>query len=118
MATTSYVVITGKGTVFNGSNALSLDEVSDGPAATILVVEMSESGIPWMQPRDLPFNQMSLHLNGRSGLASIRSGHQGGEGVNVVMADASTKFLYNRFLTAEMLKGAITPNGGEEPPRF
>jgi hypothetical protein len=41
-----------------------------------LVIEVADSGIHWMEPRDLPFSEMDFQINGTPG-KSLSSGHKG-----------------------------------------
>jgi prepilin-type processing-associated H-X9-DG protein len=114
---TSYVVVTGKTTVFNGSHSMSIDQLAamDGVSATVLVVECAASGINWMQPRDLQYDQMSFTLNDPSAKQSVRSGHA--QGANVAMADGAAKRVTKR-VDPHAWQGAFTADGGESPIEF
>lgn len=74
---TNYVVVVGEGTVFPGTRGVSIDEVRDGRDSTILVVEAVGLNIPWTEPRDLRFDEMSFKLNDRK-RPSIGSYHRAG----------------------------------------
>ena len=50
---TSYVVVVGRNTAFPGSKGIRLTDVKGDAAHTILAVETMQSGIHWMEPRDL-----------------------------------------------------------------
>jgi hypothetical protein len=52
---TSYFVITGKGTIFEGSKGTSAAEVTDGMPNTMLVVE-SRRDVPWTKPEDISYD--------------------------------------------------------------
>ena len=54
---TSYVAVVGPETAWHGAEAMRLEEVHDGQDRTILIVEVSESSIHWMEPRDREFDQ-------------------------------------------------------------
>lgn len=74
---TSYVAVVGAGTLWPADgSSLSLDDIADGQNRTIHVVETTDSGIHWMEPRDLSLDAMSFVLNDRDGQA-IRSNHPG-----------------------------------------
>ena len=47
--------------------AITYDGITDGTSNTILVVEMVNSGIHWMEPRDLDFPQMPMTVNPEHG---------------------------------------------------
>ncbi len=50
---TSYVAVVGPETLWPGDRAVRLDDVTDGLGNTLLVVEIANSGIHWLEPRDL-----------------------------------------------------------------
>jgi hypothetical protein len=52
---TNYVAITGPGTVWPGSESCSARDVRD--AETVLLVEIADSDICWMEPRDLRLDE-------------------------------------------------------------
>lgn len=89
---TDYVMVVGEGTISNGPEGTRINDIADGAANTIFCVEIAESGIHWMEPRDFVFNKMSFAINDCSG-PSISSRHDGG--ANVLMADGSVRFLSN-----------------------
>ncbi|MCA9095949.1 MAG: DUF1559 domain-containing protein, partial [Planctomycetaceae bacterium] len=53
---TPYTVIVGPGTIFNGTVGKSLEEIKDGIASTIFIVETGRK-VPWTKPEDLEFDQ-------------------------------------------------------------
>jgi hypothetical protein len=114
---TSYVVVTGKETVFNADQSMSLNQLAamDGTSTTLLVVECAQSGIHWMEPRDLRYDEMSLKINDPSGKQGVRGHH--GDGANVGMADATCKFV-SKHVNPAAWRAAFTANGGEESFSF
>ena len=107
---TSYVMIVGTGSISDGPHATKLQDISDRASNTIMVVEMSESGIRWTEPRDLSFDEMSFKINSDSG-PGIRSEHLGG--AHIVTCDACVHYLSEQ-IPPELLKGLLTIAGGEE----
>src|SRR5262245_32034927 len=47
---TSYVVVIGAKTAWPGANGVGMPSMTDGTSNTIVVVEMANSGIHWMEP--------------------------------------------------------------------
>lgn len=113
---TSYVVVVGPETVFPGSKPTKIDDIGDGTSQTILVVEVADSGINWMEPRDLDISQMALRINPTAG-QGISSKHPGG--AVFCFADGSIRFL-SEDLTPGTIRALLTPNGGEkvDPDEF
>ena len=109
---TSYVMVVGPQTLSNGPT--STNAVPDGTSNTIMIVEMSDSGIHWMEPRDLKFDEMSFKIDDPN-VAGIRSGHR--NGVNAVFCDASIHWI-PKDTDPKIVKGLLTRNGGEVSAGF
>lgn len=73
---TSYVLVTGPETLFPPDRCTTLKDV-EGREDAILFVEIANSGIHWMEPRDLDIGSMSFQVNDPR-QASISSHHPGG----------------------------------------
>ena len=74
---TSYVVVSGPGTLFPGAKPVDLDPAASRVASTLMIVEASNARIPWTKPEDLNVPSMSLRINDTS-RAGISSPHPGG----------------------------------------
>ena len=74
---TSYVVVVGPSTMFPGEKCVRIKDIGDGTTLTIMVVEMVNSRINWMEPRDLTFDQALRGINPDSQLG-ISSHHEDG----------------------------------------
>lgn len=107
---TDYVVVVGAGTAFPGSRSTSLSEFRDGPENTILLVEIANSDIHWMEPRDLVVDEMSFRVNDPT-RPSISSPHPSGPGVE--FADQISPIRLRADVAPEMLKALTTIAGGE-----
>jgi prepilin-type processing-associated H-X9-DG protein len=106
---TSYMVVTGPGTLFEDDKGIRFSEVADGLSNTILAVEVVGTGVKWAEPKDLDINTMIFKING-GGANAI--GSPFANGANVALADGSVKFLSNNMLEST-LRAMITRNGGE-----
>lgn len=106
---TSVVGIVGDGTIFPGKTPARRNDITDNPATTLVVVERHESGICWMEPRDLVRSRMSNVING-SGANDIHVLRP--EGAVAIMADGSVRTLSPRFSPAA-LSAITTVAGGE-----
>ena len=111
---TEYVVIVGPQTAFPGSRSTSLNDMTDGPENSITLVEITNSDIHWMEPRDLSFEEMSFVVNDPS-KPSISSPHW--RGPAVVFADKITAYRLDESLRPETLKALTTIAGGEPVTR-
>jgi hypothetical protein len=107
---TSYVAVTGEGTVWPGSRPMKSSDIRDGPDKTILVVEMANSGINWMEPKDLSFVDMDFHVYGKPG-NSISSNHV--NGANAAFADFAVRSL-RQDADPTTIRALLTIDGGEE----
>jgi prepilin-type processing-associated H-X9-DG protein len=115
---TSYVMLVGPTAISNGPLGRKCQEITDGVSNTVMVVEMSPSGILWTAPYDLNVAEMSFRLNDPS-RACVRSRHS--NGANVLFADGSVRYFSagDRSKDAEAhLKALVTVNGGEDMTTF
>ncbi len=109
---TSYVAVVGPGTAWPGGSSVQTSEIRDGQDKTLWVVEVADSDINWMEPRDLSIDQMDFRINGES-RNSISSFHT--KGANVLWADGSVQFLSDT-LPPEAVRASLTIAGGEALP--
>jgi RNA polymerase sigma factor (sigma-70 family) len=84
---TFYQVFTGKGTIFEGSKALKIQDILDGTSNTALVVEAGEPVI-WTKPDDLPYDE-------NKPLPKLGGLFKGA--FNMAMADGSVRFVKAKF---------------------
>lgn len=111
--TTGFVVVVGDDTAFPGDKSRDFTEFGDGTSQTILVVACANSGIHWMEPRDLEFDRMSFRINdpsGKPGICTLRV-----EGAWVCFADG-TVHLLDKDCDPEVLKGLLRSNDGKGRP--
>lgn len=88
---TNYVAVVGSQALWPGSKGRLISQVIDGTSKTISLVEVADSGIHWMEPRDLTFDEAAqgVQVSGKPGAISSR--HPGG--ANVGFADAHVIYL-------------------------
>lgn len=110
---TNYVAVVGEETAFPGVRSTTSDEIMDGPGNTILLAEIRDSGIHWMEPRDLKFESLTLQTDpGRASSTCISSHHPAGPAV--VFADKITAYRLRPSLSLSKLRAMLTIAGGEE----
>jgi hypothetical protein len=120
-AMTSYVAVVGPATVWPGTASTKLADIRDGTSNTVLVVEMADSGIHWMEPRDLDMSAMAMSVNPTDGVG-ISSHHRAITwdrrllGATVVTADNLVRFLPTDT-PEERLRAMLTIAGGEAVER-
>ena len=102
---TSYVALVGPDTAFPGDRPVSLRDVRDGTADTLILGEADGLKIPWMAPRDLDV---------RSGLTISPAGlsSKDGAGAYGIFADASRRWL-PQSTKPDVLRALTTIRGGE-----
>ena len=107
---TNYVMVTGEHTIGGLPNAATrISDIRDGTSNTIMIVEVTGSGIRWAEPRDLSVEEIRRGINDKSG-KWISSHHPGG--VNVAFCDGSVRFL-SATIDRETLRRLIDPNDGQ-----
>ena len=106
---TSYMVITGPGTMFPGSETVQFREVLDGLANTIMVIETTGDSVNWMSPTDLSLQKLSLRINDapQGGIASRHPG-----GAQAAMGDGTVRF-FAEHVDQETLRKLITIADGQ-----
>jgi prepilin-type processing-associated H-X9-DG protein len=102
--TTTYRGFTGEGTIFEGKDGASLNQIVDGSSNTIAVVEAKDA-VPWTRPDEMPLNP-----NFAAPIVGPGSLHPGG--FNSLFCDGSVKFLKNT-INQMVLRALVTRSGGE-----
>ena len=107
---TSYVAVIGPETAWPGQASVRESNFEDGATKTLFVVEVVNSGIHWMEPRDLDFREMAPTINSKTG-KGISSRHKGGAWG--LFCDGSVHFLSER-LPAATVRASLTIRGHEK----
>ena len=71
--TTSYVAVAGPHAAWRADKAVRKSDITDGVSETILLVEVSESGVDWLEPRDLTSDEAAGGCRCGGGRFGIRS---------------------------------------------
>lgn len=108
---TSYLAVIGSETMWRGTKPIRIREIDDGIHKTIAVVECSDSGINWLEPRDVTFNDATDGINKLTDRPGVHSDHVGG--AMVLMSDGAVHFLSDD-IKPETLRALLTPAGGED----
>jgi prepilin-type processing-associated H-X9-DG protein len=112
---TSYAVIVGPHAFSPGTRGRKMSEFVDGTSNTIMVVEVANSGINWMQPQDLGAEDAKFHVSQQygSGVTATRIGISSGHprGANVALCDGSVQFI-NDSIDPVILQQLITIDDG------
>jgi len=107
---TSYVVVVGPGTMFPGEAPVVMRDIRDGLSRTIMVVEIADSGIHWMEPRDLHVVQMAPDINAKAG-QGVSSRH--GTGAIVLFADGHVEYIDRQSHTPQQVQALLGRADGE-----
>jgi len=113
-ADSDYLSIVGPHSVFREKGFAKPDDITDGMSNTIMFVESSPSGIHWMEPRDLKFEDARI-VEDDSTDNGIRSHHPGI--VNVTLCDGSAQSI-SKDIDPKLLKALMTIDGGESVESF
>jgi len=92
---TNYLGVIGPKTAWRGSESRGLDGLEERLPDTILLVEVENSGIHWMEPKDLPFEDGLAGINPDSGvgISSMHGEDSMPDGAYVAMLDGSVHYL-------------------------
>jgi hypothetical protein len=101
----------GKTTAWPGRESLDLRSVSDGVESTLSIVEVKNSGIHWMEPRDLDFQTLTLRINPPGTTVGLSSPHH--DGCHASCCDGHVVYLPNDTPPAT-LRAFLTRDGGED----
>ena len=104
--TANYLAVVGPETVWPGAATVTTADITDASSQTILLVESQDTGIHWMEPRDLPFADMDFRINNPGSITSPYTDPA------VVMLDCSVKRLLPG-LQPDTLRALFTIRGGE-----
>jgi type II secretory pathway pseudopilin PulG len=106
---TNYLLPVGKGTLFEGKQALRMRDIVDGTSNTIIAVEADQDqSVIWTKPEDLSYNPDKP----MTGLGNLRPG-----GFHVLKADGSVRFI-SVHLNEDILQALMTFAGGEAINNF
>jgi type II secretory pathway pseudopilin PulG len=111
---TSYASVVGRHTCWPESKPCRIRDITDGTSNTLLVVEVHDSGIHWMEPRDLHVTQVAPTINPGGG-QGISSPHEGG--AYVLRAEGSVPFFSDK-MPAEDLRLWLERDDGEPTPDY
>ena len=116
---TSYVVPTGKGTIFGdpARPGMPIREITDGTSNTLMIVEAAGTRIIWTNPVDLDETQTPFGINlpgtEPGTLNGLFSSYHAG-GAFAARADGSVSFL-SEDTDSVTLERLMTPNADDEP---
>ena len=101
----SYFAVAGQRTMWPPGRSLTWtpEDVPDGFSNTLHIVEVSDSGVHWMDPRDLSLDRMNFGINHKTSVG-IRSRHP--VGANVSFGDGQVRTL-TAETSAEMVKSML-----------
>ncbi len=107
---TNYLMLVGPHAAGRKEEGISLADITDDPATTILVAEVASHDTEWLEPKDLDVETMSFRINDPT-KPSISSHDP--HGPHVVFCDGSVGQL-GPDLPPEVLRAMTTIDGGEK----
>jgi len=109
---TDYVGIAGEGTPWRGMRSLRPEDLRDQSRKVIWFVEVANSGIHWMEPRDIPLDQALVGINVPGGIQSDYP-----DGLPVQMIPYGEEFL-PVATSPDALRAMLTliPDGKDKAP--
>ncbi|QDS97600.1 DUF1559 family PulG-like putative transporter [Adhaeretor mobilis] len=119
---TSYFAVIGEETIWSEKNAKAFTAIPDGASMTILLIEASNRGINWFEPRDISIDEaIELMTTGahaphrpiREGFFTRNYATVGGR--NAVFADGHVEFI-PPFKEPAIARALLTAAGGEVLP--
>lgn len=110
---TNYVCVQGPHTTFPEGKGVEVNDITDGPENTVLIVEAHGLGIHWREPRDLDIETMSFAPNTWEE-PCINSPHP--TGPIIVFAD-SAYYRVSDTVTGSDIKAFLTIAAGDSPRR-
>ena len=115
---TAYVMPTGAGTISPDVQGTYRDDIPDGTANTMLVVEACGLEIVWTEPRDIDVTQQPVHINlkgqGKTDSPGLMSSYHL-NGAHATFVDGSVRFI-SQNIDPNVLRAMTTMNGGEPLP--
>jgi len=102
---TDYVLITGRGTAFDGGSTVNFGGVTDGSSNSILITEVFGESFHWMKPQDITVEQFVSTTHPKA-----KSNHEGAR--NVSLFDGST-YAVDLNAAPEELRKLATINDGQ-----
>ena len=112
---TSYLAVVGPEAAWRGAQPHGIRDFKDGSSCTITIVEVTDSGVNWMEPCDISLDEAGAGVNTASG-KGIRSPHR--------WAGASAGFAHGGAevlppdIPPKLLRGLLTIDGGEDVREF
>lgn len=110
---TNCVAISDPSGIFDASNSSRMSDVTDGTSNTVLVAEVRNRAVHWLEPSDVSLNDVISDLLVSSDAS--QANHEGG--LLFGMADGAVVFIPAATDT-EIVRGLVTKAGGEPRHKF
>ena len=116
---TSYVMVTGPGTIAPGDRDIREADIRDGMANTAVFVEAVGLNVVWTEPRDADVSRTPIGVNlkgqGETDSPGLMSSYHSDGRAQMVFADGNVKTI-NERIDPQVLKSLTTIAGGERLP--
>ncbi|TWT78760.1 hypothetical protein CA13_01570 [Planctomycetes bacterium CA13] len=107
---TNVVAVTGPGTAFQGSEAKRIEEFTDGIENTIVLTEIANSNLLWLEPRDI---DVEKSVSDNPGPEDLTISSSPWRDPCVLFADGNVNFSLTRKATLKVIQSLSTIQGGE-----
>jgi hypothetical protein len=110
--TTDFVAVVGPETAWPGATSIQFKDITDGVHQTIVLVEVANSNIHWMEPREMRFDDaiVGVNVDRVKGISSTHAGQ-----VSALTAGGHVFFL-EKNTPPETVRAMLTIAGGEKVP--
>jgi len=108
---TNYVAVVGPETIWPGATSVKITDIRKGMSNTVALIEVADSGIHWMEPRDLTVEEAcrAIHVGQHTNDGTFWY-YGWPSGTNVVFADGSVRFI-PLGIPPEMLRELFNKDG-------
>ncbi len=110
------VAISGPGSAFPGNSSTRLSDFTDGAANSLLLTEITDSNLPWLEPRDIDTQRLT-RLQGDPSPAddkkTLAASATSWRMPYVVFADSIHAYSLRRDMPTKLFKALATIAGGE-----
>lgn len=113
---TPYALVVGPDTIFPEGRGRSFDELIDGTANTVMVVEAAGRRLVWTEPRDVDTRRQAVAVNAPGNQPGTSEGILSSHhmrGANVALADGSVRFI-SEDIDASVLRALTTAAAGDD----
>lgn len=107
---TKFLAPVGRKTAWPEQYCAQLGDFADGTSNTVQVIEVPDSDVLWLEPRDLTYTESLARVSQSNGIESSMP-HDKSEGFHTAFADGSVRFITPQLSVATW-RSLLSINGG------